>query len=92
LITIGGDLHNRNGDAVRVILEPDFVDSLVIFSQILKAFVDQVKKDMDEITSKNSLDLLIVLDAHRGSWTHVDPSYDESLKDAEDYLNTSAPM
>lgn len=62
-----------------------------MFSQIAGKLVDFVKQDWSAITTNSSLDLLVVLDKQRGSWTTDDPSYQDALDDAEDKLKTDPP-
>lgn len=60
-------------------------------NQIVKKFVEYVKKDWGAITTASSLDLLVVLDKQRGSWTNEDPSYQDAIKNAEDQIKTDPP-
>ncbi|KAF9501356.1 hypothetical protein BDN71DRAFT_1426504 [Pleurotus eryngii] len=59
--------------------------------KIVNKFVEYVKKDWGAITTASSLDLLVVLDKQRGSWTNEDPSYQDAIKDAEDQIKTDPP-
>lgn len=57
----------------------------------MSSFVAQVDKSIRDVTAKTALDLLVLLDAQRGSWRVDDPPYDAALKSAEEYINESAP-
>ncbi|KAG9221212.1 hypothetical protein CCMSSC00406_0007386 [Pleurotus cornucopiae] len=59
--------------------------------KIVNKFVEYVKKDWGAITTASSLDLLVVLDKQRGSWTNEDPSYQDAIKNAEDQIKTDQP-
>ncbi|KAJ8696994.1 hypothetical protein PTI98_006812 [Pleurotus ostreatus] len=59
--------------------------------KIVNKFVEYVKKDWGAITTASSLDLLVVLDKQRGSWTNEDPSYQDAIKNAEDQVKTDPP-
>ncbi|KDQ28253.1 hypothetical protein PLEOSDRAFT_167892, partial [Pleurotus ostreatus PC15] len=59
--------------------------------KIVNKFVEYVKKDWGAITTTSSLDLLVVLDKQRGSWTNEDPSYQDAIKNAEDQVKTDPP-
>ncbi|KAG9218111.1 hypothetical protein CCMSSC00406_0010132 [Pleurotus cornucopiae] len=59
--------------------------------KIAGKLVDYVKQDWSAITTNSSLDLLVVLDKQRGSWTTDDPSYQDALDDAEDKLKADPP-
>ncbi|KAF4563759.1 hypothetical protein EYR36_003000 [Pleurotus pulmonarius] len=59
--------------------------------KIAGKLVDFVKQDWSAITTNSSLDLLVVLDKQRGSWTTDDPSYQDALDDAEDRLKNDPP-
>ncbi|KAJ8516947.1 hypothetical protein ONZ45_g5826 [Pleurotus djamor] len=60
--------------------------------KIANKFVSFVKDDWSGITAASSLDLLVVLDTQRGSYTSDDPKYQDAIKDAEDQLAQDPPQ
>jgi len=56
--------------------------------QIINAFVGYIKTDWSGITVSTRLDLLIVMDRKRGSFTTDDPTYQDAIDDANGQMKS----